>query len=353
MENININRPSFKDLSWLVTEEEYRADEAYSYSTISKFNKEGFDGLPKLFDKIDSPSLVFGSMVDTLSTGTTQEFNEKFVVADWPTISDSLTIVAKTLFNQYKDQYKSIEDIPEGILAKVGEECGYYANSKYSSFRVKQIKENCSEYYNLLFLTQDKTLIQSYDYLDALDCVNILKSNASTKNYFSPNNPFNNNVEKFYQLKFKGKYLNYNIRCMADLIIVDHVNKTVLPCDLKTSFKPEWKFFKSFIEWSYWIQAQLYWYIIRQVMDNSDFYKDYTLLDYNFIVISKNTKSPLIWTYTDTQVIVDMTYGKNNNYICRNFRNIIPELDYYLQAKPKYPIGIGEINDIKQWLNNE
>ena len=70
---------------------------------------------------------------------------------------------------------------------------------------------------------------------------------APTKNYFSPNNPFNNNVEKFYQLKFKGKYLNYSIRCMADLIIVDHVNKTVLPCDLKTSFKPEWKFFKSFI----------------------------------------------------------------------------------------------------------
>lgn len=35
------------------------------------------------------------------------------------------------------------------------------------------------------------------------------------------------------------------------LIIVDYENKVVIPIDLKTSSKPEWDFFKSFIDWRY------------------------------------------------------------------------------------------------------
>ena len=71
------------DISWKVSEDEYRNDSAYSYSTISRFNREGFDNLDKLFDKIETPSLTFGSMVDTLITGSEEEFNEKFEVADF------------------------------------------------------------------------------------------------------------------------------------------------------------------------------------------------------------------------------------------------------------------------------
>jgi hypothetical protein len=38
---------------------------------------------------------------------------------------------------------------------------------------------------------------------------------------------------------------------MADLIVVNHSEKWVLPIDLKTSGKPEWDFHKSFNEWRY------------------------------------------------------------------------------------------------------
>ena len=40
------------DISWKVSEDEYRNDSAYSYSTISRFNREGFDNLDKLFDAV-------------------------------------------------------------------------------------------------------------------------------------------------------------------------------------------------------------------------------------------------------------------------------------------------------------
>ena len=101
-----------------------------------------------------------------------------------------------------------------------------------------------------------------------------------------------------------------------------------------------------------YIQAQLYWYIIRQNLDKDEVYKDYTLLDYRFIVISRNTKKPLVWEYNDTKVIIDLTYGDNNQYKCRNWRNIVKELDYYIRNTPELPLNIKEINNITYWLNN-
>lgn len=346
-------RKSLQNLSWQVSEEEYRADTAYSYSTISRFNKEGFDNLDKLYDKIETPSLLFGSMVDTLLTDGQEEFDKKFEVAQFPVISDTLIQVTRMLFDSCHEFYRSIELIPDDIISNIGEKCGYYANQRYATYRVKRIKEECTEYYNLLFLSKDKSLTSIEDYKDAQECVNILKTHKFTKWYFEDDNPFNHNIERFYQLKFKGEWEGISLRCMADLIIVDHENKVIIPCDLKTSSKKEWKFYKSFIDWGYWIQAQLYWYIIRQNLDKDEIYKDYKLLDYVFIVISRNSKMPLVWTYPDTQVITDCIYGSKKQYICRNWRNIVKELHYYMTHSSEYPIGIGEMNDIKNWLNQE
>lgn len=348
-----MERKSLYDLSWQVSEEEYRADKAYSYSTIAKFNREGFDNLDKLFDKIETPSLLFGSIVDTLLTDGQEEFEKKYEVAEFPNISDNLMQVARMLFQSCHELYRSIDLIPDTIISRIGEKCGYYANPKYAQYRVKKIKEECSDYYNLLFLSMDKTLVNMEDYQAAQDCVDKLKNNKITKWYFEPNNPFDSSIERFYQLKFKGEYKNIPLRCMADLIIVDHKNKVIIPCDLKTSFKPEWRFYKSFIEWNYWIQAQLYWYIIRQNLDKDEVYKDYKLLDYRFIVISRNSRKPLVWEYSDTKSVVDCFYGEFCQYKCRNWRKIVTELHYYLTSNCEFPIGIHENNDITSWINKE
>jgi hypothetical protein len=97
----------------------------------------------------------------------------------------------------------------------------------------------------------------------------------------------------------------------------------------------------------------LYWYIIRQNLDKDDIYKDYKLLNYRFIVINKRTKKPLVWEYNDTQVITDCTYGKNDQYLCKNWRNIVKELHYYMTCNSEFPIGIKDINNVKEWLNKE
>ena len=66
---------SLKDISWNISEEDYRKDPALSYSTLARFNRERFNNLNKLFDKIETPSLTFGSAVDSIITGGMEEFN--------------------------------------------------------------------------------------------------------------------------------------------------------------------------------------------------------------------------------------------------------------------------------------
>lgn len=340
------------DISWQVTEKEYRQGEGISYSTLSRFNREGFDKLDSLFDPISGPHLTFGSLVDTILTGTKEELEENYMVAVFPSVKPQHLTLVEYLFDNYSDKYDNLDSIPDKDIINSTEVVKFNTHWLPKT-RVKSIKEEASEYYNLKHLAQGKEIVDQEMYNDAVESAHILKTNETTKWYFQENNPFDKSIERFYQLKFKGTYNDIPIRCMADLIIVDHENKVVRPFDLKTSGKPEWTFPQSFIYWGYWIQAQLYWYIIRQNMDNHPLYKDYDLADYEFIIISNQTKVPLIWVYTDTQLEEDVYYGPNNRYFCRNWRGLLEELHYYLKVKPNTPISISSKNDVIKFLNKE
>lgn len=241
---------SLKSISWLVEEEEYRADPAYSYSTIAKFDREGFDKLETLFDKVESPSLLFGSCVDTLLTDGQKAFDERFMVASFNSVPDAVRKIVDEAFNMFSTEYTSLIDIPEKKLAALVDTFEFQKNWKIET-RVKKVITDGSDYYNLLYVAGNKQIITSELYQDVVNCVDTLKNSDSTKWYFQKDNPFSSDVERLYQLKFKGEYEGIPLRIMADLIIVDHKNKVIIPCDLKTSYKEEWNFWKSFIEWRY------------------------------------------------------------------------------------------------------
>ena len=90
-----------KDISWNVPESTYRADYALSYSTLAKYEREGYDKLDSLFESISTPSLTEGSMVDCLITGSQEEFDDLFYVADFPSIGDKELQIVNYLFNVY------------------------------------------------------------------------------------------------------------------------------------------------------------------------------------------------------------------------------------------------------------
>lgn len=345
-----MEKKSLRDISWQVTEPEYRADPALSYSTLSRYEREGFNNLDKLFERIESPSLTFGSAVDTLLTGSEKEFNEQFFVAqlDNP-LSDTLITITKKLFDTWKDEHTNIKDISDDKLIETISDISWN-NHWQDKTRAKKIKEDCAAYYKLLYLSEGKTILNTYIYQDVINTVDRLRSADSTRFYFEQDNIFDDNIERLYQLKFKATFNNVDYRCMSDLLVVIHDKKLVVPVDLKTSYKPEWDFYKSFVEWRYDIQGRLYWRIIRYNMDQDPYFKDFKLADYRFIVANRKTLTPLVWLFEGTQKIGEIV--TKDNVILRDPFTIGEELNSYLINKPSVPNGIELIkpNRLEDWL---
>jgi hypothetical protein len=340
-------RKSLKDISWQVDEETYRADEAYSYSTIAKFHREGFEKLSSLYDKVDSPSLLFGSMVDTLLTDGQEAFDSRFMVAIFPELKDSEITVIKSIF-AITGGLCTWDKVSNDTILQAIDECKFQPNWRPET-RLKVIKEKGEEYYNLMVVAKDKTLITPELYADAQTCVDLLKTSDATKWYFQEDNPFEEDVERLYQLKFKGEYEGIPLRIMADNIIVDHKNKIIYPTDLKTSYKAEWNFYKSFIEWGYYHQANLYAEIIRQNIEKDEYFKDFKIADYRFIVVCNRTRVPLVWEWSYTKTTVDFKIG---DVEFPNWRGIVKQLDYYLREEPPVPEGIvvEDTNNIAKFI---
>lgn len=341
-------RKSLKDISWQVSEEEYRADPALSYSTLSKYERTGFNGLSTLFDKIDTPSLTFGSAVDSIITGGEDEFNERFMVAEFPAIPDNVAEIVTKLFKSYSSIHSTLSEMSDAIILPfVGD---YQRNWKIET-RINKIKELGNEYYKLLYLAGDKKILSTDTYNDVMNSVRALRENPSTRKYFAEDNPWDS-IERLYQLKFKANLNGVDYRCMGDLLVVDYQKEAIIPVDLKTSSKPEWDFFKSFADWRYDLQGRLYWRIIRDNLDRDPYFKNFTLHDYRFIVVNRNTLTPLVWKFTQTKEVGQLSY-KDHKLNFRDPEVIGKELHDYLTNNSTVPKGInveGE-NDLDYWLN--
>jgi hypothetical protein len=337
------------DISWQVSEEEYRRDTALSYSLLAKFEREGFSSLPHLFDKVETPSLTFGSAVDALITGGEEEFNSKFKVITMPECPPAIQKASNMLFEQYKES--SITKIDNDTILNVLNSIEYQKNWKDET-RVKVFKEKADSYYTYLSISEGKTILSSDTYEDVDKAVCALRDFGSPSyKYFQVDSPYDS-VKRYYQLKFKASFDNIDYRCMADLLYVDYDNKVIIPVDLKTSGHYEWEFEKSFIQWMYFIQARLYWRIIRAAMDKDDYFKDFTLEDYRFIVINRYSVKPLVWRFPYTTYYGTLTDSKGNLY--RDPFEIGKELSYYLthnSVLPELRLGIEEtiINEIKPY----
>ena len=343
---------NLRSISWQVDEPTYRADEALSYSTLAKFAREGFNKLDSLFDKVETPSLTFGSAVDALITGGQEEFDKNFMVADFEVPTDSVLKMVLVLFGEFGTTHNTLSSIPNEEIIGRTEALKYQLNWKPET-RAKVIKEQGETYYSLLYSANGRKIIDTatMEQIDA--AVRALRHSRATEFFFAPNNQFNTDIVREYQLKFKATLRGVNYRCMADLLIVDHANKIVYPIDLKTSSHTEWDFYESFIQWRYDIQARLYWRIIRDNMDRDPMFSEYDLADYKFVVVNRNTLTPLVWEFDKTQAVGKLIFGKNNQIELEDPFVLGEELSNYLLSRPAVPTGIKELgsNNITQWLN--
>lgn len=336
-------------ISWQVDEPTYRADPALSYSTLSKYEREGFNNLNKLFEQVSTPSLTFGSAVDAILTGGEEEFNSRFQVMDI-NISDSGMEICKKLSEFYKPSEESlfngtpVDTVPDfnslspELVSHVAKETGFWKADKWDKIRYREVlKTGDVQKYFYTLTHSDKTVLNTETFNKVMACVKALRESPSTHAYFADNDAFSS-VRRYYQLKFKARLKEVDYRCMADLIIVDYDKKNIIPCDLKTSGHKEWDFQDSFCQWNYMIQARLYWLIIKVNLLKDNYFKDFDLKDYRFIVINKDSLMPLVWEFPLTKASGNLIDDEGRVY--RDPLEIGTELRHYLDLKPLVPEGI-------------
>lgn len=292
------------DIAWNVTEPEYRKDKALSYSTLSKYEREGFEAL--FGPSVKTSSLTYGSVVDTMVTDGMDAYKDKYIALPLhssPSIQLILNKLAKNITSQ------TLYDVDKDTIVQYAKTFHYGDNWKTDTIYRKLVNNETDKDYQLiqqaLSVNPCKEIITTSVYDDAIAAVTALKTSPNTKWYFAPDSQY---VEHYYQLKFKGTLNQVDYRCMADLIIVLPDTKQIIPCDLKTTGHPEIMFWDSFHKWYYFYQAKLYWNLIRQTLDNDSYFKDFNLLPYKFIVVNKTTLNPMVYTYDETE-LTDYTYN--------------------------------------------
>ena len=102
------------------------------------------------------------------------------------------------------------------------------------------------------------------------------------------------------------------------------------------------------------IQGRLYWRIIEDNIKHSEEFKDYKLQDYIFIVVNKETLTPLVWKFPQPLRFGTLKFGMKGQIELEDPFDLGENLSYYLDNNAKVPIGISatpEGNDIVKWLN--
>ena len=100
------------------------------------------------------------------------------------------------------------------------------------------------------------------------------------------------------------------------------------------------------------LQARLYWRLIRATMNKDDFFKDYKLLPYKFIVVNRNNCQPMVWDFPMTEVLGEININTPSGYkiTWRDPFVIGKELKRYLEEKPDIPFDVNY--NIVNWLES-
>lgn len=340
---------SIKTLAWDVPEEEYRASPAFSYSTLSTFEREGPRIIPNIYDKKTSEALRFGSLVDTLLTAP-EEFEDKFYIVKVKKPSDTIYAIINNIWEESDKQIDALIKIPEGLILNNADRFNYGMTWRKET-RVNKILTEGSDFFKTFKKAENKIIIPQEDYVRANSCIEALKTSKYTRDAFY-DDIFEEDIESHYQLKFKAYFedIDMEVRIMLDRLKVDHANKIIYPKDLKTTGKDEEHFADSFLTWNYWIQSNMYSEVLAKVISQDDYFKDFTIAPFEFICINRYNISPLIWVDNTNLIPGDRLdiHGIRHSY----WKKLCTELKWHMDNKIYNYTYDSIVNGGKKILNN-
>jgi hypothetical protein len=280
------------------TEKEYRALEEDSSSSLKLFVEDRRKYYKRfvLQEKVkeeDSKAAIVGRVVECLLLEK-DKFDQKFhesTVTSLPT--GNMLLFVEALYKFTRDPNYTFEQ----AVNEAYKESGY----KWTLDRVlTNFKGSDAEiYFNEICTARDKglTVITLQDIDNAEKIVEELKTNEVTSHIFDIINNPGNRYEAFVQFQVEDFEIDeLPLKAMMDILIIDHVKKTIQVYDLKCVWSVENFYHEYYLYRKAYIQAYVYKEAAYKTKENLDLEK-YTVENPKFIVCdSINYYKPLIYT---------------------------------------------------------
>lgn len=328
------------EVAWRATELEWRHSGGYSYSKLARFWREGPQSLLTR-QVVDNEGVRFGSLFDCLLTDR-NSLNSRFLICDYKKPSQKLIDIAKFLLENHKDTTTISEISDTDILIAVN--IFDYRPTNADKLRISKAREALSEYYRILTISGSKTVVSSKDLEDAEKCVEALYHHPYTKGIFNRtvDERLLGEIEILYQVHLKTLWEDKLIKGILDIIRVDHKNKRIYPYDVKTSGKPKEKFESSFLSFNYYLQANMYTHIIKSIIEKDDYFKDFTVADFEFLVINRYDKRPIRWVWSPQHFNTAQAIRLLGLTGIKTWQGLIRDIEWHIETgEYNYPADAG------------
>lgn len=320
---------SLRELSLNLPEQVYHDLPIWSYSVIARYARDGFSALSTLHDKVaTTPSMEFGSLFDSMITRGKKTL-DNYTVMDFSVPPAEKNVLDVLASNCTCTQF---HDISMGEVIATADKVGYQPKWKADT-RYGHISEY-AKYYDVVM--SGKKIVSKADWDDAVEMYKVFRNDGYLKKLFGTKDT--DDVEYIYQAQFKTTFVvngkEVEVKMMADLIVVNHSEKTIQIVDLKTSAMPAYDFSQNFIKYRYDLEAEIYTDVVEKIA-NENGYSDYEVLPFLFTDISRVDKVPVTYSYDPVGGFV---YSKGEKtYEYKGWKELLAEILHYEEENAKVP----------------
>lgn len=282
-----------------------------------------------LHDKVvTTPSMEFGSLFDSMITRGRKTL-DNYTVMDFSVPPAEKNVLDVLAANCTCTQF---HDISMGEVIATADKVGYQPKWKADT-RYSHISEY-AKYYDVVM--SGKKIVSKADWDDAVEMYKVFRNDEYLKKLFGTKDT--DDVEYIYQAQFKTTFVvngdEVEVKMMADLIVVNHSEKTIQIVDLKTSAMPAYDFSQNFIKYRYDLEAEIYTDVVEKIA-NENGYGDYEVLPFLFTDISRVDKVPVTYTYDPVGGFV---YRKGEKvYEYKGWKELLAEILHYEEENARVP----------------
>ena len=268
-----------------ISESEYRGLPMPSYSLLKRIDESGPRAL-KYSKKYDSEAIDFGSLLDCKLI-TAHEFDNKFYFDATEKPTGQLLELADYICNNLD----ITQEITIDTVLDLSVDLNLFGSTKDEQKRID--KFNTDLFWNYIDAKESalgKTVFTPDTLSECCEAEMIIKSHPNTSWIFNPSK----DIEVLTQVMLVTEINGTEVKIMADIVILDHLNKTVTPYDLKATEMHMPAFKHHFVKMGYYFQGSLYKEAVSNWM-RDELQLGYALEDFKFIVYSRPDKFPFIW----------------------------------------------------------